>query len=139
MHGRGLDLPPFVSEVESFTLVDARGALHRCSRTENAALFRLAIGGYGLFGVIATVTLRLVLRRKLRRIVEILDVETLMAGFEARIAAGFAYGDFQFATDPAGARLPAARRVLVLRARVRRDADSRRPARAVGRTTGSGS
>ncbi len=102
VHGRGLDLPSFVSEVESFTLVDAQGELRRCSRTENAALFRLAIGGYGLFGVIATVNLRLVLRRKLRRIVEILDLEGLMAAFDARIAAGFAYGDFQFATDPAG-------------------------------------
>ncbi len=101
VHGRGLDLPPFVSEVESFTLVDARGERRRCSRTENADLFRLAIGGYGLFGVIATVTLRLVLRRKLRRRVEILDVEGLMPAFDARIAAGFAYGDFQFATDPA--------------------------------------
>ncbi len=101
VHGRGLDLPPFVSEVESFTLVDAQGELRRCSRTENAERFRLAIGGYGLFGVIATVTLRLVLRRKLRRVVEILDLEGLMAAFDARIAAGFAYGDFQFATDPA--------------------------------------
>ena len=104
VHGRGLDLPPFVSEVESFTLVDARGELRRCSRSQDVELFRLAIGGYGLFGVIATVTLRLVLRRKLRRIVEILDVEGLMAAFEARIAAGFAYGDFQFATDPASGR-----------------------------------
>lgn len=104
VHGRGLDLPPFVSEVESFTLVDARGEVRRCSRAENADLFRLAIGGYGLFGVIATVTLRLVLRRKLRRIVEILDAEGVMAAFDARIAAGFAYGDFQFATDPASGR-----------------------------------
>jgi FAD/FMN-containing dehydrogenase len=101
VHGRGLDLPPFVSEVEAFTLVDASGALRRCSRTENPELFGLAIGGYGLFGAIATVTLRLLPRRKLRRIVEIGDVEDLMRAFDARIAAGFLYGDFQFATDPA--------------------------------------
>jgi FAD/FMN-containing dehydrogenase len=102
VHGRALDLPPFVSEVEAFTLVDARGELRRCSRRENADLFGLAIGGYGLFGAIATVTLRLVPRRKLRRIVEIGDVERLVQAFEARIAAGYLYGDFQFATDPAG-------------------------------------
>jgi FAD/FMN-containing dehydrogenase len=101
VHGRGLDLPPFVSEVERFTLVGAAGRLHRCSRTENRELFRLAIGGYGLFGVIATVTLRLAPRRKLRRIVEILDVERLPTAFEQRIARGFLYGDFQFAIDPA--------------------------------------
>jgi FAD/FMN-containing dehydrogenase len=101
VHGRGLDLPPFVSEVERFTLVGAAGRLHRCSRSENRELFRLAIGGYGLFGVIATVTLRLVPRRKLRRVVEVLDVGGLAAAFEQRIAAGFLYGDFQFAIDPA--------------------------------------
>jgi FAD/FMN-containing dehydrogenase len=101
VHGRGLDLPPFVSEVEAFALVGAEGKVRRCSRTENADLFGLAIGGYGLFGVVATVTLRLVPRRKLRRIVEIREVDTLMRAFDERIAAGFAYGDFQFATDPA--------------------------------------
>jgi len=101
VHGRGLDLPPFVSEVERFTLVGAAGRLHRCSRTENRELFRLAIGGYGLFGVIATVALRLAPRRKLRRVVEIIDIEQLHAAFEQRIAAGFLYGDFQFAIDPA--------------------------------------
>jgi FAD/FMN-containing dehydrogenase len=100
VHGRGLDLPPFASEVERFTLVGAAGRLYRCSRTENRELFRLAIGGYGLFGVIATVTLRLVPRGKLRRVVEIIDVGELVAAFEQRIAAGFLYGDFQFAIDP---------------------------------------
>ena len=44
--GRG----PIVDDVVAFTLVDAEGALRRCSREENAALFRLVIGGYGLFG-----------------------------------------------------------------------------------------
>jgi FAD/FMN-containing dehydrogenase len=101
VHGRGLDFPPFVSEVEAFTLVDACGAVRRCSRTEHPDLFRLAIGGYGLFGAIGTVTLRLVPRRKLRRVVEIGDVDDLMHAFDARIAAGFLYGDFQFAIDPA--------------------------------------
>ena len=100
VHGRALDLPPFVSEVERFTLVGAAGRLYRCGRTENRELFRLAIGGYGLFGVIATVTLRLAPLRKLRRVVEILDVEQLITGFEQRIATGFLYGDFQFAIDP---------------------------------------
>jgi len=103
VHGRGLDLPPFASEVERFTLVGAAGRLHRCSRSENRELFRLAIGGYGLFGVIATVTLRLVPRRKLRRVVEIIDVGELTAAFDRRIAAGCLYGDFQFAIDPAQA------------------------------------
>jgi FAD/FMN-containing dehydrogenase len=99
VHGRGLRLRPIVQDVESFTLIDARGRLRRCSRTENAELFRLAIGGYGLFGVIATVALRLMPRVKLERVVEIRETEGLMPAFEARIAEDFLYGDFQFSTD----------------------------------------
>src|SRR6516164_7817115 len=35
-HGQGLQLKPFVADVEAFTLVDGSGEIHRCSRTENA-------------------------------------------------------------------------------------------------------
>jgi FAD/FMN-containing dehydrogenase len=51
-HGRGLTLKPFVSDVESFVLVDATGTAQRCSRRENPELFRLVHGGYGLFGIV---------------------------------------------------------------------------------------
>ena len=70
-HGRGLQMKPFISNVESFTLVDANGAVKTCSRTENTELFRLAHGGYGLFGIITSVRLRLVPRQKVERVVEI--------------------------------------------------------------------
>ena len=98
-HGRGLTLPPFVSDVAAFTLVDYQGNMRRCSRTENAELFRSAIGGYGLFGALSTVRLRLTPRHKVQRIVEVIDLENLPAMFERRIAEGFLYGDYQFATD----------------------------------------
>ena len=98
-HGRGLTMAPFVADVRAFTLVDHTGAVVRCSRTENAELFRAAIGGYGLFGVVATVRLRLVPRHKVQRCVEVIEIEDLPRMFEQRIAAGFEFGDFQFATD----------------------------------------
>src|ERR1700755_588550 len=66
VHGRGLRMKPLISNIESFTLVGADVKTVRCSRTENSELFRAAIGGYSLFGIISTVTLRLVQRRKLR-------------------------------------------------------------------------
>lgn len=100
-HGRGLKMKPFVSDVESFVLVDATGTVHMCSRTENPELFRLVHGGYGLFGVVTSVRLRLAPRRKLERVVEIRTVEDLIAAFEKRIADGFQYGDFQFAIEHA--------------------------------------
>ena len=99
VHGRGLAFPPLVSDVEALTVVGADGGLHRCSRDENGDLFRLAIGGYGLFGVIYSVRLRLVPRRTLQRVVEIRPADGLVDAFADRVQEGFLYGDFQFAID----------------------------------------
>jgi FAD/FMN-containing dehydrogenase len=99
VHGRGLRMKPLISNLESFTLIDADGKSIRCSREENNELFRLAIGGYGLFGLIDTVTLRLVPRQKLRRVVEIISANDLPMCFEERAAQNFLYGDFQFSVD----------------------------------------
>jgi len=99
VHGRGLLLKPFVGDVESFVFVDADGNVRTCSRQENQQLFSLVIGGYGLFGIVAAVTLRLAPRRKLERVVQVIEAEDLMPAFEQRIADGFLFGDFQYATD----------------------------------------
>ena len=98
-HGRGLKLKPIVGDVTSFTLIDANGEARECSRTKNSELFRLAIGGYGLFGIICSVRLRLAPRRKLERVVQVTDTEGLAERFEERIEQGFLYGDFQYSTD----------------------------------------
>ncbi len=99
IHGRGLRLRPMIGDVESFDLVDANSRVLTCSRTENADLFRLAIGGYGNFGVIARVRLRLMPRTRLERVVKIMDVDDLMPALDQRIAEGFLYGDCQFSID----------------------------------------
>ncbi len=98
-HGRGLKMKPFISNVESFVLVDATGTAHKCSRTENPELFRLVHGGYGLFGVVTSVRLRLVPRSKVQRVVEIRTVDDVIPAFEGRMADGFQYGDFQFSIE----------------------------------------
>jgi FAD/FMN-containing dehydrogenase len=59
-HGWQHDRPPIASSVESFRMMLADGSVVRASRSENAELFRLAIGGYGLFGVMLDVELRVV-------------------------------------------------------------------------------
>jgi FAD/FMN-containing dehydrogenase len=99
VHGRGLVMKPLISNVESFTLIDGDGKSVLCSRDQNSELFRLAIGGYGLFGLVDTVTLRLVPRQKLRRVVEVIPADDLPDRFEQRIAQKFLYGDFQFSVD----------------------------------------
>jgi FAD/FMN-containing dehydrogenase len=98
-HGRGLKMKPFISDVESFVLVDATGASHTCSRTENPELFRLVHGGYGLFGIVTSVKLRLVPRKKVERVVELRTADDLMDTFKKRISDGFQYGDFQFSIE----------------------------------------
>src|ERR1700675_5048380 len=49
-HGHGLGSPPIISDVEWIEMVTADGSAKKCSRKENAELFALAVGGYGLFG-----------------------------------------------------------------------------------------
>jgi FAD/FMN-containing dehydrogenase len=100
IQGRGLKMRPFIQDVESFILVDANGNEKRCSRDENAQLFRLAIGGYGLFGIIYSVKLRLLPRQKVERVVEIISVEDLMQAYEKRIADGFLNGTFLYNANP---------------------------------------
>ena len=59
-HGWQKDLPPISSSVISFTLLNHNGEILNCSRTENSELFSLVIGGYGLFGIILDVKLKVV-------------------------------------------------------------------------------
>ncbi len=98
IHGRGLSAQPFVSDIEGVEVVTPTGNVVRCSRHEHPDLFHHVVGGYGLFGVVTAVTLRLVPRVKIERRVARLDVEELLEAFDERIAAGHLYGDFQFAT-----------------------------------------
>jgi decaprenylphospho-beta-D-ribofuranose 2-oxidase len=57
-HGRDLDVTQVVEVVESFRLLLADGSVVKASRDENPELFSLVIGGYGVYGVILDVTLR---------------------------------------------------------------------------------
>jgi FAD/FMN-containing dehydrogenase len=100
IHGRGLCWRPFVQDIESFDLVDATGSLITCSRTRHPTLFSLAVGGYGLFGIVARVTLRLTRRHKLQRHVAIVNADSLPSLFDNRIREGYEFGDFQCAIEP---------------------------------------
>jgi FAD/FMN-containing dehydrogenase len=59
-HGWQNDSSPFASTVESFRLMLADGSIVTCSRDQNPQLFSLVIGGYGLFGIILDVNLKVV-------------------------------------------------------------------------------
>lgn len=98
-HTRGINFKPMIQDIESFTLINAKGELLNVSRNENSELFSLVIGGYGLFGVIAEVDVRLQKRYKLQRFVEVIPIEELPKKAKQKIEDGFTYGDFQYKTD----------------------------------------
>ncbi len=59
-HGWQKDSPPISSSIISFTVMNCNAEIINCSRTENKELFSLVIGGYGLFGIILDVKLKVV-------------------------------------------------------------------------------
>lgn len=60
VHGRNLYHGPLIETVNSFRLLTAEGRIINVSREENSELFGLVIGGFGLFGVILDVDLKLI-------------------------------------------------------------------------------
>jgi decaprenylphospho-beta-D-ribofuranose 2-oxidase len=58
-HGRDIRNGSMIRSVEAFRLLMADGQIVEVSRTQNPELFRLALGGFGLFGIILEVTLSL--------------------------------------------------------------------------------
>lgn len=59
-HGWPTRYGPFGSTVRAVRIVTANGELVECSRSKNAELFALAMGGYGLFGAIVDAELEMV-------------------------------------------------------------------------------
>jgi FAD/FMN-containing dehydrogenase len=80
--------------VLSFRLLKADGTIVTCSRSENAELFSLALGGYGLFGIILDAELRVVANERYRAETELLDSGQYVAGFKKKVdgSIGMAYG-----------------------------------------------
>src|SRR5260221_3436011 len=97
-HGHCLGAPPIVGDIEWIEIATSDGAVKKCSRTEEKELFSLAIGGYGLFGVITAVGLRLTARRKGRRNVETLTLAEVIRVVAKRVAGGSALWYFQYST-----------------------------------------
>lgn len=84
-HGRDLDRSSVVETVRSFRLLTAEGKILNVSRTENPKLFKLVIGGYGLFGVILDVDLELVENEIYEQKSVVLDYKNFTEYFEKNI------------------------------------------------------
>src|SRR5260370_23600464 len=80
-HGWPVPRGPFGSTVRSLQLVLADGSLLNCSRTENSELFSLAMGGYGLFGIVIDLELEMVRNLLLAPRVELMRGDDFAARF----------------------------------------------------------
>lgn len=99
VHGRVLGRRPIVDDIEALYLTTASGDRLLCSRGENAELFGLAIGGYGMLGFIDSVKLRLRRRAKLVRRVREVQLDDVVPTLERHAGEGAEFGDFQYMTD----------------------------------------
>lgn len=84
-HGWQFGRPPIAFTVESFRIMKADGSVVRCSRAENKELFSLALGGYGLFGVILDADLRVVPNKRLRLEQFVVPLDHAMASFDKKL------------------------------------------------------
>lgn len=102
-HGWQPNSGPIASTVESFRILTADGIIHQCSRTNNPELFSLALGGYGLFGIILEIELKVIFNSSYRMYQYVVDAENYVLKFEElvnkRTDVGMAYGRLEIDPD----------------------------------------
>jgi FAD/FMN-containing dehydrogenase len=84
-HGWQQNQPPIASTVTSLRMMKADGSVVRCGREENADLFALVLGGYGLFGIILEAELRVVPNERYRPEVEVIPCDQYALRFAERV------------------------------------------------------
>lgn len=100
-HGWQHDQPPFASTVERFRLMLADSRIVQCSRQDNAELFSLVLGGYGLFGIILDVELRVVPNELYSAQRSVMSSRDYVTTYEQKISSdvGMAYGRLSISPD----------------------------------------
>ena len=95
-HGWQPGRPPIASTVLGIRLLTADGKVLRCTRNKNQELFALALGGYGLFGVILDVDLRVVRNDLYKMEQVVIPVADYVATYKQKVVKaqdiGMAYG-----------------------------------------------
>ncbi len=84
-HGWQPNHAPIASTVEAFRLMLSDGSIKHCTRTENPELFKLALGGYGLFGVMLDADIHVVPDVQYRIEATIIAAPDYPAAFDAKV------------------------------------------------------
>ncbi|UWR25083.1 FAD-binding oxidoreductase [Sulfitobacter sp. S223] len=85
-HGWPVKEGPMGSTVRAFDMILPDGSLVRCSRTENADLFGLTMGGYGLTGIITQMDVDLLPNQRLEPSFQEMPAEAFGESFMAALA-----------------------------------------------------
>ena len=80
-HGWPTPYGPFGATVRAFRIMMADGSILSCSRSENPELFGLAMGGYGLFGIVLDLDVDMVENRMMQPRAEVMPAEEFAARF----------------------------------------------------------
>ncbi|MEM7178451.1 MAG: FAD-binding oxidoreductase [Pseudomonadota bacterium] len=94
-HGWPVPFGPMGATVRSLRMVLPSGDLVTCSPTENSALFNMAMGGYGLVGVIVDLEVEMVKNTRLSPSFEVMEASAFPQAFRAALddpAVTMAYG-----------------------------------------------
>ena len=84
-HGQDIHNSCMCDSVESFKIILADGAIIEASEEKNNEIFKLALGGYGLLGIITEVTLRLTDNVLLQKKAEVIKTGDYPHFFETTI------------------------------------------------------
>lgn len=101
-HGWPVPFGPMGATVRSLRMILPSGELVTCSPTENTELFNLAMGGYGLIGVIVDLEVEMVPNSRLTPGFDILEAGAFASAFRAAIddpAVTMAYGRLNVERD----------------------------------------
>ncbi len=85
-HGWPVSYGPFGSVVRAIRLMLADGSIVNCSRSENAELFSLAMGGYGLLGILLDLEVEMVPNSLMRPSYERMDADALAERFMKKLS-----------------------------------------------------
>jgi FAD/FMN-containing dehydrogenase len=98
-HGWRHNHRPFASTVESLRLMLANGEIVTCSRQQNSELFALVLGGYGLFGIVLEVNLKVVPNQLYEASRQVIPARDYITSYRQQVTSdvGMAYGRLSIA------------------------------------------
>jgi FAD/FMN-containing dehydrogenase len=83
-HGWPVPFGPFGATIRRFRIMLADGSVMTCSNSQNAELFGLAVGGYGLCGIVIDADLAMVENSLLAPVSELMKADAFAQRFVAR-------------------------------------------------------